>query len=345
MKAVRIREHGGVEQLRYEDSADPELKAPNDVVVRLNAAALNRIDIEIRAGLTSADVPLPHILGADGAGVVAAVSSAVKTVKPGDAVCLYPAMGCGQCEYCLTDREFMCPRLELLGARRAGTYAEYVRVPELACFPIPAGLSFEEAAAFPLAFVTAWRMLVTQAEIKPGESILILGVGGGVASAALQVANKLATQVIAASSNDLKLTRATELGTAHVINYRKADFVREVRTFTEKRGVDVVVDCIGGDGWIKSLAALAKGGRLVTCGAMAGTRPQTNLQRIFWNHLKVFGANWGSRSEFHQLLKFLEASGVKPVLDRVFPLKDAVKAHQRLENREQFGKIILRTDG
>jgi NADPH:quinone reductase-like Zn-dependent oxidoreductase len=345
LKAVRIHQHGGVDQLRYEESPDPELNAPNDVIVRLKAAAINRLDLQIRSGLSGVDMSLPHILGAEGAGVVTLVGSDVKNIKPGDAVCLYPAIGCGGCEYCVTDREIMCPHLNLLGEQSDGTYAEHVRVPERNCFPIPRGLSFEAAAAFPLAFVTVWHMLVTNAEIKPGELVLILGIGGGMASAALQVARCFGAKIIVTSSSDRKISMARELGAAHGINHLKTDFAKEVRNLTDKHGADIVVDCIGGESWVRSLAALAKGGRLVTCGAVAGAQPQTHLQRIFWNHLKVFGSRLGSRNEFHQVLKFLEVSGAEPVLDRVYPLKDAGIAQQRLEHGEQFGKIVLRMDG
>lgn len=344
MKAVRIHQHGGVEQLCFEESTDPELKSPDDVIIKLKAAALNRVDILIRRGVKGAEVALPHILGVDGAGTVAAIGSAVKNVKPGDAVCLYPASGCGQCEFCNSDREFMCAHLRLLGERENGTYAEFVRVPARNTFLIPAGLSFEEAAAVPLVFLTAWRMLVTNAEIKPGESLLILGIGGGVASAAMLIAKFFGARIIVTSSSAEKLMTAKHLGAEHAINCREGDFSKVVRNLTGKRGVDVVVDCVGGESWVKSLAALAKGGRLVTCGATAGTTPQTDLRRIFWNDLHVFGSTLGSRREFHQVLNFFTVSGAKPVLDQIYSLDAASKAHRRLEEARQFGKIILRID-
>jgi NADPH:quinone reductase-like Zn-dependent oxidoreductase len=235
-------------------------------------------------------------------------------------------------------------RLRVLGEREDGTYAEYVRVPARNCFPIPAGLSFAEAAAFPLVFLTVWHMLVTNAEIKAGESILILGIGGGGATAALQLAAAIGMRIIVTSSSAAKLDHAKQLGAAHGINYRAADFAKEVRNLTAKRGVDVVVDSVGGEGWVKSLASLAKGGRLVTCGATAGATPQTDLRRIFWNDLKIFGSTLGSREEFRQVLEFLALSGTKPIIDRVFPLKDAALAQARLEEGKQFGKIVLTMD-
>jgi len=238
----------------------------------------------------------------------------------------------------------MCARVHVLGERENGTYAEYVSVPAQNCFSCPAGLSFEEAAAFPLVFVTAWRMLVTNAAIKPGESVLILGIGGGIASAALQVAKFSGAQLIVTSSSDEKLALARKLGAELGVNYCNVDFAKEVRNLTAKRGVDVVVDCVGGPGWAKSLAALAKGGRLVTCGAIAGTNPQTDVRRIFWNDLSIFGSSLGSRTEFREVINFFEVSRAKPVIDQVFSLSEAADAQQRLEASKQFGKIVLQTN-
>ena len=344
MKAVRIHEHGGVEKLRYEEAPEPTLADPNDAIVKLKAASLNHIDIWVRRGLTGIEIALPHILGGDGAGVIAEVGDRVRNIKTGDAVCLYPPSGCGRCEFCITDREYMCVQLRVLGERENGTYAEYARVPARNCFPIPPDLSFEQAAAFPLVYITVWRMLVTNAQLKPGEHVLILGIGGGVATAALQLAAYIGTHIIVTSSSDEKLEKAKTLGSEHGINYKNADFAKEVRRLTGKRGVDVVVDCVGGDGWIKSLASLAKGGRLVTCGATAGANPPTDMRRIFWNNLKIFGSTLGDRAEFREVLNFMEASRTKPVVDQVFPLRDAAAAQKRLEEGKQFGKILLRMD-
>ncbi|MBI2091056.1 MAG: zinc-binding dehydrogenase [Deltaproteobacteria bacterium] len=341
MKAVRIHEHGGVDKLRYEEVEDPKLTEATDVIVQLKAAALNHIDIWNRRGLTGIEISLPHILGADGAGIVVEVGEQVNNVKRDDAVCLYPPTGCGRCDLCMTDRDFMCLHLRALGERLEGTYAEYVKLPAKNCFSIPPGLSFEEAAAFPLVFLTVWRMLVTNAEIKPGEHVLILGIGGGVASAALQVAKHMGTHVMVTSSSDEKLEMAKNWGADHGINYLKSDFAREVRALTGKRGVDVVVDSVGGESWAKSLASLTKGGRLVTCGATAGANPPTHIPRIFWNHLKIFGSTLGSREEFRQILNFMRTSQVRPIIDQLFPLKEVAQAHRRLEEGKQFGKIGL----
>jgi NADPH:quinone reductase-like Zn-dependent oxidoreductase len=340
---MRIHEYGEADKLRYEEVDEPHLASSQEVIVALKSAALNHIDLWNRRGLTGMDIKLPHILGADGAGVVMEVGAEVKNVKVGDRVCLYPPTGCGSCEFCLTDRDFMCLHLRVLGERLEGTYAEYVKLPAKNCFLIPTDLSFEEAAAFPLVFLTVWRMLVTHAELKPGEHVLILGIGSGIGTAALQMAKHMGAHVIVTSSSDQKLELARNWGADHGINSTANDFAREVRALTGKRGADVVVDSVGGDSWGMSLAALAKGGRLVTCGATAGTSPQTDLRRVFWNHLKIFGSTLGSRDDFRQLLAFMSTARIRPIVDHVFPLSDTAAAHRRLEQRKQFGKIVIQT--
>ncbi len=341
MKAVRIHEHGGVDKLRYEEAENPRISSPNEVIVKLRAASVNHIDIWVRLGATGIAIPMPHILGGDGAGVIFEVGGEVSNVRPGDAVCLYLFSGCGQCEFCLSHRDFMCVYVRALGERLDGTYAEYVRLPAENCFPIPAGMSFAEAAAFPLVFVTVWRMLITHARLKPGETILIIGIGGGVAGAALQVAKKIGANVIVTSGSDEKLELAKKYGAAHTINHREKDFAQEVRALTGNRGVDVVLDCVAGEVWQKSLAALARGGRLVTCGATAGGSPETDLTPIFTKHLQIFGSTLGSRDEFRHLLSFMAVAEIKPIIDQVFPLSEAAAAQRRMEEAKQFGKIVL----
>jgi NADPH:quinone reductase-like Zn-dependent oxidoreductase len=333
--------HGGIEQLFYEEADEPKITEPNEVIVKLKAAAINHIDIWNRMGATGVVMPMPHILGGDGAGTIAEIGGRVVNVKVGDAVCLYPPTGCRQCEFCLTDRDFMCIRLRVIGERLEGTYAEYVKLPSENCFPIPTEYSFEEAAAFPLVFITLWRMLVTNAKLKPGETMLIIGIGGGVASACLQVAKQLGVRAIVTSSCDEKLGKAKALGADHGINHRKEDFVKCVRALTDNRGVDVVLDCVGGEVWQKSLASLATGGRLVTCGATAGGQPKDDIEAIFTKHLKIYGSTLGSREEFRQLISFLNVSKIKPIIDRIVPLKDAAAAQQYVEDAKQFGKVVL----
>jgi NADPH:quinone reductase-like Zn-dependent oxidoreductase len=333
--------YGGVDQLRYEDADEPKLSRPDDVVVKLKAAALNHIDIWNRLGATGVVVQMPHILGADGAGVVVAAGEEVENVKTGDSVCLYPATGCNQCEFCLTGRDFMCVRIRVLGERVEGTYAQFVSLPAQNCFPVPTGFSFEEAAAFPLVFITLWRMLITNAQLKPGETLLIIGIGGGVASAAMQVAKKIGARVIVTSGSDKKLARAQLFGADHGINHRQKDFALEITSLTARRGVDVVLDCVAGDVWQKSLAALARGGRLVTCGATAGGQPEDDLAAIISKQLKIYGSTLGSREEFRQLLSFMTTADIKPIVGRIFPLEEGAAAQRYLEEGKQFGKVVL----
>ena len=345
MKAVQIHAYGGIDQLRYEDAEVPQLRSPHDVILKLKAAAVNRVDLAVRSGFKGAPLSVPRILGADGAGTVVSAGAEVRHVKPGDAVCLYPFYGCGQCRFCAAGQPSQCCQRRLLGECDNGTYAEFVRVPAHNCVGLPSGLSFEEGAAFPLVYVTAWHMLITQAELKPGESVLIVGAGGGIATAALQIASVSAARVIVTSSSEEKLIAARGYGAEHGIRCLRSEYAKAVRSLTGKRGVDVVVNCVGGSSWAESLAALARGGRLVTCGAVAGSQPRTDLRRVFWNHLRVFAANSGTRQEFLRVLQFFAASGRKPIIDQIFPLKDAASAQRRLEQGKPFGKIVLRVDG
>ncbi len=343
LKAIRIHEHGGVDKLRYEQAPDPKITSPKDVIIKLQAAALNHIDIWVRMGATGMQIPMPHILGADGAGIVVDVGNDVKTVKTGDKVCLYSFSGCGQCEFCLSDRDFMCIRVRALGERLDGTYAEYVKVVPENCFPIPSYMTFDEAAAFPLVFLTVWRMLVSNARLQPGESILIIGIGGGVASAALQVAKRIGARAVVTSGSDQKIDRAKLLGADYGINHRRKNFADEVKIITDNRGADVVLDSVAGELWEKSLASLAHGGRLVTCGATAGGQPNDDLDVLISKEAKIYGSTLGSREDFHQLLDFLNAAQIHPVIDRKFPLREAAAAQQHMEEARQFGKIVLQT--
>ena len=333
--------YGGAEQLFYESCEPPKITEPDEVIVKLKAASVNHIDIWNRMGATGIVVAMPHILGADGAGVVAETGAKVENVKVGDAVCLYPPTGCGQCEFCRTERDFMCIRLRVLGERLEGTYAQYVKLPAQNCFPIPAGYSFHEAAAFPLVFITLWRMVITNAALQPGETMLIIGIGGGVASATLQVAKQIGARVIVTSGSDEKLERAKNLGADHGVNHFRENFVTAVQSLTDKRGVDLVLDCVGGEVWRQSLASLARGGRLVTCGATAGGQPQDDIAAIVNKQLKIYGSTLGSRREFFQLISFLNASRIKPIIDSVFPLAEAAAAQRYLEAAQQFGKVVL----
>ena len=343
MRAIRIHEQGDAGILCYENAPDPQLTSETDVVVKLAAASITDVDMRTRPGLSSHDLSFPHIPGADGAGTVVETGAQVRHVKCGDRVCLYPASGCGRCEFCASGRDYMCERMTLLGERENGTYAEYINVPARNCFALPATFRFEEAAALPFTYLTMWRLLVTQAGIKPGEYVLILG-DGGAAAAALQLAVQIGGRVLVSASSENAKAATQSCGADRVIDYHNPDLVGEVRSATGKRGVDIVVDCVGGEMWLKSLAALAKGGRLVTCSAAAEGRSQTDVRRIFWNHLKIFGSTLGSREEFRQVLNFFEATRTSPIIDRIFPLSEAALAQKYVEGKKPFGKVVLRVD-
>src|SRR5919201_5710798 len=339
MKAVRFHEHGGPEVLRYDDVPVPEA-GPGQVLVTLHAAAVNHLDLFVRNGGVP-KTPLPHIGGADGAGVVGANGPGAARYPVGTRVFFDPGLSAGSCNYCARGEHSLCDRWEILGEHRDGTFAQAVVMPEVNLRPIPEGLSFEEAAGFPLVFLTAWRMVVTKARVVPGETVLILGIGGGVAIAALQIAKHSGARVFVTSGSDAKLERARQLGADVLINHKTSDFSKEVWTATAKRGVDIVIDDVGAATWPGSIRALAKGGRLVTCGATSGPKPDEDIRRIFSKQITIYGSTMGSRHDWEQVSRLLAAAALKPVIDATFPLEEAAAAQQRMERAEQFGKLVL----
>ncbi len=343
MKAVFLREHGGPGTVLYGDVPAP-VAGPGQVRVRIRAGSLNHLDIFVRNGIPGVATAFPHVMGSDGAGTVDSTGPGVTRVKEGDEVVLNPGISCGACEFCLRGEHSLCVAFHLIGEHVGGTFAELAVVPAVNAWPKPRGLSWEEAAAFPLTFLTAWRMLVTKARVKPGESLLVVGIGGGVAVAALRIAKLLGLVVGVTSGDAAKLARARELGADFCIDHAAGDFSREVRRATEKRGVDVVLDSVGKATWKRSIASLARGGRLLTCGATTGPDPEEDVARIFWNQLTVYGSTMGTHAEFAEMLRAVEAGRLRPVVDSVFPLSAARDALRRLEERKQFGKIVLAVD-
>ena len=341
MKAIRLHGYGGIDQLRYEETEDPQLTSPVHVLVKLKAASVNELDVAIRRGRSRAPRGFPHVLGSDASGTIVAVGSEVRGVKPGDDVCLYPATSCGVCDACRDEQEHMCGERTLLGEVEAGTYAEYISLPARNCYPIPVGMSFEEAAALPVAYTSAWRMLIGDAELRPGEWVVVKSLRPGVTAAALEIAVSVGARVIVTSSSEEALARAARLGARYGIDERAADFVREIRDLTRKHGADVLVDCAGGEGWCKNLSALARGGRLVAYGPAVANPAQTDLRRIFWNHLKVLGSTLGTRADFGKVLNYAAGARARPLIDEVIPLKDAARAHERMESGKGLGKIVL----
>jgi zinc-binding alcohol dehydrogenase/oxidoreductase len=317
VKAVRIHEDGGPEVLRYEDAPDPD-PAPDEVLVELRAASLNRLDIWVRKGLPS--VPKPRILGADGAGVVAGTQ---------DRVVINPGIDHGD------------GRITVIGEHSDGTHAELIAVRRSQIYPIPDDLSFEEAAAFPLVFETAYRMLVTKASVQAGEWVLVWGIGSGVATASLAIAKALGAKVVVTSSSESKLERARELGADATFNHAADDVVAAVKEVTGG-GAHVVVEHVGAATWPKSLNAARPSGRITVCGATTGPNPPANLHRIWWKQLTVYGSTMGTRADFEAVYELVAADKARPVVDEVFALADARSAHERMERGDQLGKIILR---
>lgn len=343
MRAAFIREHGTLDAIRYGELPDP-IPGPGQVRVRLRAAALNRLDIFVRNGIPGIPVTLPHVMGSDGAGVIDSLGPGAGRNREGDPVVLNPGIHCGDCEFCLRGEHSLCVTFHLIGEHVAGTFAEYVVVPAGNAYPKPKSLTFEEAAAFPLTFLTAWRMLVTKARALPGESLLILGIGGGVSLAALAIGKLLGLSVGVTSGSREKLDRATQLGADFTIDHATTDFARETRRITGKRGVDIVLDSVGKATWKQSIAALSRGGRLLTCGATTGPNPETDLARIFWNQLTVYGSTMGTHGEFADMLRIFHDGRLRPVVDSVYPLTEAKEAVGKLEEKRQFGKIVLRIE-
>jgi NADPH:quinone reductase-like Zn-dependent oxidoreductase len=327
VKAVRIHEDGGPEVLRYEDVEDPAPR-PGEVLVRLRAASLNHLDLWIRQGLPS--VPKPRILGADGAGVVAALGEGADTFSEGDRVVLNPGLDDGA---------------RILGEHMDGTHAELVAVPAEYVHPIPGGLSFEEAAAFPLVFETAYRMLVTKARIGEGEWVLLWGIGSGVALAAFAIAKALGARTLVTSSSAEKLARAAELGADATVNHAEDDVAAAVKEATGGRGVDVVIEHVGEATWKTSLQSAAPNARVVVCGATSGPNPPAQLHRIWWKQLAVYGSTMGTREDFKGAYELVARGAAQPIVDRVFPLEQAPAAHEYLEEGRQFGKVVLEIPG
>lgn len=338
MQAVRMHAGGGPDVLVAESVETPQ-PGPGEVLVRLRAAALNHRDCWIRMGRQPQ--PLPLIPGSDGAGVVEDVATGVTTCRPGDEVIINPTLSCGVCGFCQMGEHSLCDQFMILGGPRPGTYAQYVCVPAANVVAKPRPLTWEQAAALPLAGLTAYRMLVTRAQVHMGETVLILGIGGGVATFALQLAKRAGARVIVTSSSDEKLARARALGADEAINYRAQDWAAETKRLTDGLGADVVVETVASGTWDQSLDAVRRGGRIVTCGATGGNEVQYNHRNLFWKQVTVLGSTMGTRSEFAALAALADQGAIVPVLDHVFPLADARAAHERMEAAGQFGKIAL----
>ncbi len=340
MRAVGFTRHGGPEVLEVIELPTPEPKA-REVRVKVKAVALNHLDVWVRKGWQGLKLQLPHVLGADIAGVVDAVGAEVADLEPGTEVCVNPGVSCGVCERCLKGDDNLCRQYTILGEHIRGGYAEYVCVPRQNILPKPKKLSFEAAACLPLTFLTAWTMLVRRAQLQPGETVLVHAAGSGVGSAGIQIAKLLGAKVIATTSTEEKAKKALDLGADHVINYATHDFVDEVKKLTNKKLVDVVFEHTGASTWDKSIACLPYGGRLVTCGATAGGDVKLDLRVLFYKRISLLGSTMGSKGDLFRIMQLVEEGKLEPVLDRVMPLDKAAEAHGLLSDRKSFGNVVL----
>jgi NADPH:quinone reductase-like Zn-dependent oxidoreductase len=338
MKAILIREHGGVEKLEMTEVAEP-VAGPGQALVRVRAVALNHLDIWLRRGVPGHQFPLPMIPGSEVSGVIETACD--PRWKAGDEVIVAPGYSCGLCQACLSGNDPLCRQFGIFGETISGGATEKIVVPVRNLIRKPSSLSFPEAAAIPLDMLTAWHMLIARAQLRPGETVLVHAGGSGVGSAAIQVARLWGATVYATAGTTAKASRARDLGAHGTIVYTAVDFLDEVRRLTGKRGVDVVFEHVGGETFERSLRALAKGGRLVTCGATAGGEATVNLRLIFFKLLSILGSTMGSLAELHEVMKFVAEGRLRPVIDRVLPLSEVAEGHRLLEAREAFGKIVF----
>jgi NADPH:quinone reductase-like Zn-dependent oxidoreductase len=340
MKALAFNEFGGPDKLKLQDVPDPTIGA-GDVLVRVRACALNHLDLFVREGIPALKTPLPFWTGCDIAGDVAEVGAAVAGVKAGDRVAVNPNLTCGRCEFCIQGEDSLCVRYGILGEHAPGGMAELVKVRGDNVLALPAHVSYEDAASFILTSMTAWRMVVTQGGVRAGQDVLILGVGGGVSSTAVQIAKLCGARVIVTSSSDEKLAKARALGADIGINYAKEDWAKAVFEKTGRRGADVVIENVGAATWKQSVRSVKKGGRLVTCGATTGPIGETDLRIVFWNQIHIIGSTMGTRRDFNDVMRLLFEGRLRALVDEVVPLRDGAAAQQRLAEGRQFGKIVL----
>ena len=343
MEAVQFADHGDRDVIEYDEFPDPEPDR-GEVLVDVKAGAVNHLDVWTRRGLPGVDVAMPHVPGSDAAGVVEAVGDAVTRFEPGDRVAVSAGVSCGECEFCRNGEDSLCVSFHIIGEHVRGVHSELAAVPAANLVPVPAGVDWEVAGSASLVFQTAWRMLQTRADIEAGETVLVLGASGGVGHAAVQIADHAGCEVFGTASTEAKLSHAEDCGADHVIDYEAADFADEIAALTGKRGVDVVVDHVGAATYPDSLRSLANGGRLVTCGATTGPNPDAGLDRIFWNQLSVIGSTMATPGEVDDVLSLVWDGTFEPRVREVLPMSAAARAHEMIENREGFGKVVVKPD-
>ena len=341
MKASLFHQHGGPEVLQYEDFPEPSI-TDNDVLVKVKYCSINHLDLWIRGGLRTVDMKLPHICGCDISGTVADKGKLVEDLENDSEVIVSPGVSCGKCNYCLIGMDNFCRKYSIIGGYdRHGGYAEYVSVPKENIILKPNNVTFQDAAAFSLTFLTAWQMLVTKAKIKTGDSVLVIGGGSGVGSAAIQIAKLFNATIISTAGTEQKLTKLKELGVDHVVDHSKEDYGEYVRNLTQRNGVDIVFDHVGKATWDRSIKSLTFGGRYVTCGATSGAESNIDIRMLYRRQISIMGSFMGSKGELLEIMKFVENGSLKPIISDIFKLSDANVAHQRIENSEHFGKVLL----
>jgi len=340
MKCVRIHEHGGVEKLLLEDVHTPQV-GPNDVLVKVKATSVNHLDIWVRKGLPGVKFPLPIIPGVDASGVVETIGSEVAHVAVGDRVVIAQGIACGHCKQCLNGDDNLCKDYRLIGEHRDGGDAEFISVPSRNVIRLPGSVAFEDAAAAALVFLTSWEMLINKAKVQPGEDVLVVGASSGVGSAAVQIAKLTGARVIATTSSDEKGTKLRALGADEIVNYRTERMLDRVRQLTEKKGVEVVFDHVGAATWEDCIKTMAKGGRLVTCGATSGYEAVTDLRYVFYKQLRIIGSTMGHKGDLITIMSLIGRGLLRPVIDRVLPLEEVQTAHQIVESGAHVGKIVL----
>jgi NADPH:quinone reductase-like Zn-dependent oxidoreductase len=340
VKAIRFHEHGGLDVLKYEDAPDPAPR-PGWVVVGVRACALNHLDLWQRRGLERVRIPMPHISGADVAGEVLACGDGVADLAPGTRVMLQPGLSCGHCAMCLAGRDNHCPRYDVLGYMSAGGYAEQVAVPAANVIVLPPHVDFVSAAAFPLAMLTAWHMLFAKAGLQSGDTVLVVAAGSGVGQAALAILKVFHARVIATAGGERKCAAARALGADAVIDHYADDVPKAVKALTDDRGVDIVIEHVGEKTWDRSVRCLARGGRLVICGATTGHAAAVDLRHLFARQLSLLGSYMGTKDDLRRAADLFFRGKLRPVVDRTFPLSEAAQAQRHLEASAQFGKIVL----
>ncbi len=343
MKAAFIEKHGELEQLKIGQLSTPNVHS-NEVLIETKFGAINHIDLFIIKGWPGLNIPLPHVIGSDGSGIVKEVGSEVTTLKVGDRVTVNPGLSCGKCQSCLSGKQNFCKDFSILGEHQWGTYSEYFKVPDINVLKVPTNFQLEAAAAVPLTFLTAWRMLTTQANLKAEEFVFIHGAGGGVSTAAIQIAKHLGAIVITSTSSREKMEKARKLGADHVVNYvENPNYSKTIYSeITKKRGVDIVIDSIGKDTFQNSIRLLRPGGRIIIPGATSGPISEIDLRQIFWKQLKVIGSTMSNQKEFREVMSLLFTGKLKPIIDKIYPLENIIEAEQYLNRHKQFGKVLLK---